>query len=42
MKSIDQTWLIASGSANAIGFFLFNRFFGLIRRQQFPATPETQ
>ncbi|OLR74473.1 transposase [Xanthomonas citri pv. citri] len=32
MKSIDQTWLIASGTDNGSGRSRTSRFFGLIRR----------
>ncbi|MBB5866520.1 hypothetical protein GGR61_004201 [Xanthomonas arboricola] len=31
MKSIDQTWLIHSGTASGSGLSRTNRFFGLIR-----------
>ncbi|OLR69108.1 transposase (plasmid) [Xanthomonas citri pv. citri] len=32
MKSIDQTWLMASGTARGSGRSRTSRFFGLIRR----------
>ncbi|OLR69160.1 transposase (plasmid) [Xanthomonas citri pv. citri] len=32
MKSIDQTWLMASGTATGSGRSRTSRFFGLIRR----------
>jgi len=32
MKSIDQHWLMVSGTANGSGFSRTTRFLGLIRR----------
>jgi len=32
MKSIDQTWLIVSGTANGCGLSRTRRFLGLIRK----------
>src|SRR3546814_3457096 len=42
MKSIDQTWLMDSGTASGSGRSRTRRFFGLIRRRSEEHTSELQ